>query len=106
MEAALFVVAACLWPGWPGTGFAEARSGTLVLVGDVLRFNQGEIWKRIARSAPDLVVIAAANDRPRLYGGFALRALRRHGAFADSCPLPSSSPSSESTTVARSPIRP
>lgn len=81
------MVAACLLPGWPGTGIAEARSGTLVLVGDVLRFNQGEVWDRIARSAPDLVVIAAANDRPRLYGGFALRALRRHGAFAELLPL-------------------
>ena len=81
------MVAACLLPGWPGTGIAEARSGTLVLVGDVLRFNQGEVWDRIARSAPDLVVIAAANDRPKLYGGFALRALRRHGAFAELLPL-------------------
>ena len=86
-RAVLFAAAACLWPGWPGTGFAEARSGTLVLVGDVLRFNQGEVWNRIARSAPDLVVIAAANDRPKLYGGFALRALRRHGAFAELLPL-------------------
>ena len=86
-RAVLFAAAACLWPGWPGTGFAEARSGTLVLVGDVLRFNQGEVWKRIARSAPDLAVIAAANDRPGLYGGFALRALRRHGAFAELLPL-------------------
>ena len=86
-RAVLFVVAACLWSGWPGTGSAEARSGTLVLVGDVLRFNQGEVWDRIARSAPDLVVIAAANDRPGLYGGFALRALRRHGAFAELLPL-------------------
>lgn len=86
-RAVLYVVAACLLPGWPGTGIAEARSGTLVLVGDVLRFNQGEVWDRIARSAPDLVVIAAANDRPKLYGGFALRALRRHGAFAELLPL-------------------
>ena len=85
--AVLFVVAACLLPGWPGAGSAEARSGTLVLVGDVLRFNQGEVWERITRSAPDLVVVAAANDRPRLYGGFALRALRRHGAFAELLPL-------------------
>ena len=85
--AVLFVAAAGLWPGWPGTGVAEARSGALVLVGDVLRFNQGEVWDRITRSAPDLVVVAVANDRPRLYGGFALRALRRHGAFAELLPL-------------------
>ena len=58
-----------------------------MLVGDVLRFNQGEVWDWIARSAPDVVVIAAANDRPKLYGGFALRALRRHGAFAELLPL-------------------
>ena len=68
-------------------GVAEARSGTLVLVGDVLRFNQREVWNRITQSAPDLVVIAAANDRPKLYGGFALRALQRHGAFAELLPL-------------------
>ena len=86
-RAVLFTAAAGLWPGWPGTGVAEARTGTLVLVGDVLRFNQGEVWDRIARSAPDLVVIAAANDRPKLYGAFALRALQRHGAFAELLPL-------------------
>ena len=83
----LFVVAASLCAGWPGAGVAEVRSGTLVLVGDVLRFNQNGVWNRIARSAPDLVVIAAASERPKLYGGFALRALQRHGAFADLLPL-------------------
>ena len=86
-RAVLFVAAASLWPGWPGAGVAEARSGTLVLVGDVLRFNQSEVWKRITRSTPDLAVIAAASDRPKLYGGFAVRALERHGAFAELLPL-------------------
>ena len=84
--ALLFVVVAGLWPGGAGIA-AEARPGTLVLVGDVLRFNQGDVWNRITRSAPDLVVIAAANDRPKLYGGFAVRALQRHGAFAELLPL-------------------
>ena len=86
-RAVLFVTAASLWPGWPGASVAEARSGTLVLVGDVLRFNQSEVWNRIARSAPDLAVIAAASERPKLYGGFAQRALQRHGAFAELLPL-------------------
>ncbi len=83
----LLAVAALLWPGWPGAGTAEARTGTLVLVGDVLRFDQSDIWKRIARTAPDVAVIAAASGRPKLYGGFAVRALRRHGAFAELLPL-------------------
>ena len=86
-RAVLFTAAASLWPGWPGAGVAEARSGTLVLVGDVLRFNQNEVWSRITQSAPELVVIAAANERPKLYGEFAQRALRRHGAFAELLPL-------------------
>ena len=86
-SALLFVLVAGLWPGWPGAGIAEARPGTLVLVGDVLRFDQSVVWNRITRSAPDLVVIAAANERSKLYGGFAVRALERHGAFAELLPL-------------------
>ena len=83
-RVALFVAAAGLWPG---ADVAEARSGTLVLVNDVLRFNQKSVWKRITQSAPELAVIAAANERPKLYGEFAVRALQRHGAFAELLPV-------------------
>ena len=83
----LLAVVALAWSGWPGAGTAQARTGTLVLVGDVLRLDQSDVWKRITRSAPDVAVIAAANERPKLYGGFAVRALQRHGAFAELLPL-------------------
>ena len=83
----LFLVVASLWCGWPRAGITEARSGTLILVGDVLRFNQRNVWIRITENAADLVIIAAASDRPKLYGEFARRALQRHGAFAELLPL-------------------
>ena len=59
----------------------------MVLVGDVLRFNQRDVWNRITERAAELVIIAAANERPKLYGGFARRALERHGAFAELLPV-------------------
>ena len=59
----------------------------MILVGGVLRFNQRDVWSRIAGQAPDLVIIAAASDRPKLYGGYARRALERHGAFAELLPV-------------------
>ena len=83
----LFLIVASLWCGWPRAGVTEARSGTLILVGDVLRFNQRNVWTRITENAADLVIIAAASDRPKLYGEFARRALQRHGAFAELLPV-------------------
>ena len=83
----LLVIAFLPWLGWPRPGFPEAGAGTVILVGDVLRFNQRDVWSRIAGQAPDLVIIAAASDRPKLYGDFARRALERHGAFADLLPV-------------------
>lgn len=83
----LLTVVASLWCGGPRAGIAEARPGTLILVGGVLRFDQRKVWNRITENAADLVIIAAASDRPKLYGEFARRALQRHGAFAELLPL-------------------
>ena len=83
----LVLVIASLWFGWPSPRAAQGQSGTLILVGDILRFNQRDIWNRITASAADLAIVAAANDRPKLYGEFARRALQRHGAFAELLPL-------------------
>ena len=83
----LLLVIVSLWCGWPRAGLAEAQPGTLILVGDVLRFNQSNVWNRITENAADLAIIAAASDRPKLYGEFARRALQRHGAFAELLPL-------------------
>ena len=83
----LLLLVASLWLGMPRSGIAEAQAGPIVLVGDVLRFNQRNVWSRIAELAPDLVIIAAASDRPALYGEFARRALERHGVFAELLPL-------------------
>ncbi len=70
---------------------AEAKTGTLMLVGDVLSFKQRVIWKRIFElaggDAADIVVIAAAHERPKLYGGYALRALLRYGPFVELLPV-------------------
>ena len=83
----LLAVMVVLWLGLPRTAITADRSGTLILVGDVLRFDQGNVWSRITGNAPDMVIIAAASDRPKLYGEFARRALQRHGAFAELLPL-------------------
>ena len=83
----LFLVVASLWCGSLRAGITEAQPGTLILVGDVLRLNQRNVWIRITENAADLVIIAAASDRPKLYGEFARRALQRHGAFAELLPL-------------------
>ena len=85
----LLLLLALLWFGWPRPGVPEPKpgAGTLILVGGVLRFNQRDVWNRIVGQAPELVIIAAAGDRPKLYGGFAQRALERHGAFAELLPV-------------------
>ena len=87
-RCALLLSIAVPWLGWPRLGIpAPPEAGTVILVGGVLRFDQRDVWSRIAGQAPDLVVIAAASDRPKLYGGFAQRALERHGAFAELLPV-------------------
>ena len=85
----LLLLLALLWLGWPRPGVPEPKpgAGTVILVGGVLRFNQRDVWSRIVGQAPELVIIAAAGDRPKLYGGFAQRALERHGAFAELLPV-------------------
>ena len=85
----LLLLLALLWLGWPRPGISEPKpgAGTVILVGGVLRFNQRDVWSRIVGQAPELVIIAAAGDRPKLYGGFAQRALERHGAFAELLPV-------------------
>ncbi len=87
--ATLLLMLALPWPGWPRPGIPEPESdaGTVILVGGVLPFNQRNVWSRIVGQAPDLVIIAAASGRPKLYGGFARRALERHGAFAELLPV-------------------
>ena len=87
-RCALLLSVAIPWLGWPLPGIpAPPEAGTVILVGGVLRFDQRDVWSRIAGQAPDLVVIAAASDRPKLYGGFARHALERHGAFAELLPV-------------------
>ena len=85
----LLLMLVLLWLGWPRPGVSEPDpgGGTVILVGGVLRFDQRDVWNRIVGHAPDLVIIAAAGDRPKLYGGFAQRALERHGAFAELLPV-------------------
>ena len=85
----LLLMLALLWLGWPRPGVSEPEpdGGTVILVGGVLRFDQRDVWNRIVGQAPDLVIVAAAGDRPKLYGGFAQRALERHGAFAELLPV-------------------
>ena len=48
---------------------------------------QSDVWNRITERAADLAIVAAASDRPKLYGEFARRALQRRGAFAELLPL-------------------
>ena len=83
----LLLIITGLGLGWPRPGIPDTPSGTVILVGDVLPFNQSNVWNRIAEHAPELVIVAAASDRPKLYGEFARRALERHGAFAELLPV-------------------
>ena len=83
----LLAAAAALSLAWPLTGTSETRIGAVVLVGDVLPFNKRRIWRRIVEHAPELVVIAAASERPALYGDYARRALERNGAYAELLPI-------------------
>jgi cyanophycinase len=68
-----------------------AQSGSIVLVGDVLSYKQREIWKRIFELAggdlAEIVVISAAHERAKLYGGYAVRALTRYGPLVELLPV-------------------
>ena len=83
----LLVAATAVSLAWPHPGLSAAGKGAVVLVGDVLPFNKRGIWRRIAEQAPELVVIAAASERPALYGDYARRALERNGAYAELLPV-------------------
>jgi len=78
------------------TGLAQDRlrrsaDGSVMLIGDVLSFAQRDVWKSIFESAggegADVVVIAAAHERAKLYGNYAVRALERYGVFVELLPL-------------------
>ena len=68
---------------------AEAsRPGPLMLVGGVLSLKDPVVWRRIADLVGgEVVVIAAANSRPRLYGSYAVRGLARAGLAAHLLPI-------------------
>lgn len=68
---------------------AEAnRPGPLMLVGGVLSLKEAVVWRRIAELVGgEVVVIAAANPRPRLYGSYAVRGLARAGLAAHLLPI-------------------
>ncbi len=69
----------------------SSNSGVLMLQGEVLRYNQYAVWRRIFELAggnqANIVVISAAHDRAKLYGEFATRALIRYGPFVELLPL-------------------
>ena len=83
----MLLVVTSLSAAWPPPGLSQTPAGTVILVGDVLPFNQRNVWRRITEQAPELVVIAAASERPKLYGGYARRALERNGAYAEVLPV-------------------
>lgn len=69
----------------------ESAPGTVVLIGGILRYDNAPVWQRIVELAgginAEFVVIPAATGRARLYGGYAVRALQRHGASAELLPI-------------------
>lgn len=87
----VILLAISLTMGGVSVVVAEVKPGPLILIGDVLRHNQDAIWKRIYELSggdmADIVVLATANPRPKLYGGFAVRALQRYGVFVDLVPV-------------------
>ena len=77
------------------TNAGEGKTGTLILIGGVLSLKERVVWTRIAELAGgEAVVIPAANERPRLYGNYAVRGLTRSGLFARLLPVAVSSTTS------------
>lgn len=70
---------------------SQMNKGSILLVGDVLSYAERDVWKGIFEIAggedADVVVIAAAHERAKLYGNYAFRALDRYGVFVDLLPL-------------------
>ena len=68
-----------------------AADGLIMVVGDVLPLKNQIVWRNLVRLSErregEHLVIAAAHDRPKLYGGFTLRAFQRYGKVADLIPL-------------------
>jgi cyanophycinase len=84
----LLVIAFSAWASaWAG----EAESGTVILVGGVLTYNEKDVWQRIVDVAggeqSEIVVISAAHDRSRVYGEYARRALMRYAPFVELLPI-------------------
>lgn len=64
------------------------RPGAVMLVGGVLSLKNPVVWQRIAELVGgEVVVIAAANHRPALYGNYAVRGLSRAGLSAHLLPI-------------------
>ncbi len=70
---------------------AFATEPLVMIVGDVLPLKNQVVWRNLVRLSErkpgDHLVIAAAHDRPQLYGGFTLRAYQRYGKEAELIPL-------------------
>ncbi len=68
-----------------------AASEVLMLVGNVLPLNNKIVWRNLVKIADrtpgENLVIAAAHNRPALYGEFALRSYQRYGETASLLPL-------------------
>ena len=62
-----------------------------MLVGDVLPLKNEVVWRNLVKLADrgegENLVIAAAHNRPKLYGSFTLRAYQRYGSTAELIPL-------------------
>ncbi len=70
---------------------SAAEPGPVVLIGGVLRNDNQPVWERIVGLAggqgAKFVVFPTATGRPNIYGRFAVRALRQHGALAELVPV-------------------
>ena len=68
-----------------------AVDGLIMVVGDVLPLKNQVVWRNLVRLSErregEHLVIAAVHDRPKLYGGFTLRAYQQYGKVADLIPL-------------------
>lgn len=69
----------------------DRSKGTVMLVGDILGYNERDSWKKIVEIAggehSDIVVVPTANDRSKLYGSYAVKALERYSPFVELLPL-------------------
>ena len=88
-NALAFLAMLCSVPLLPTQ--VHAADSLVMIVGDVLPLKNQVVWRNLARLSErrtgENFIIAAAHDRPKLYGSFTQRAYQSYGKEAELIPL-------------------